>query len=67
MDVTETILAVLRRTPSYAAAATVFAESFSPDNGWAMAAVARNWQDDDFALMRTILNQWFSPQSATIG
>lgn len=64
MDLTETMLAALGRTPSYAAAAQVFAESFRRDDGWATTAVARNWRDDDFALMRDILNQWFSPLRA---
>jgi hypothetical protein len=67
MDLTETMLAALGRTPSYAAAAQVFAESFRRDDGWATTAVARNWRDDDFAQMRGILNQWFSPARAASG
>jgi hypothetical protein len=59
MDLAGAMLAALRETPSYLAAARVFAESFTSASGWAAPAVARNWRDDDFALMQSVLAQWF--------
>lgn len=61
MDLAGAMLAALRETPSYLAAAQVFAESFTAASGWAAPAVARNWRDDDFALMQSVLAQWFGP------
>lgn len=66
MDLTATMLAVLRRTASYETAVAICAENFGPDTGWASRAVSRSWRDDDFALLRTILKQWFSLERKTI-
>lgn len=59
MDLAKTMLAALRGTPSYTAAARVFADSFTSANGWAAPTVARSWRDDDFALMQSVLALWF--------
>ena len=64
MDLSEAILAALRDTPSYAAATKVFVESFKTDDGWGTTTVGRFWRDDDFALLRSILNRWFSTEGA---
>ena len=59
MDGAESLLVALRDTPSYAAAMEACRENFMTAEGWGTATVARLWREDDFALMRNVLNQWF--------
>ncbi len=53
------ILAVVRPTPAFVAAADAFAVFFQANEHWGSQVVAPKWQVEDFQLIQNLLAIWF--------
>jgi hypothetical protein len=53
------ILNSIRTTSVYARASTSYRELFGEDNAWGATVATGSWRDEDFRVIRTVIESWF--------